>query len=113
MEAMEIAPEWDDVIASLQAREATYPLLHALIEPILRLIEMLRQDVRLAAARPGLSHLSVTLRVNGVARYVIGEWHDHEPRGYAVSYVDPPLELSEETIVSESQVASTIAEYLA
>lgn len=110
---MEITSEWDDVTASLQARKAAHPALQPLVEPMLRLVEILRADARLAAARPGLSHLSVTLRLNGIARYVIGEWHDREPRGYAVSYVDPPLELSDETIVPDSQVASTIAAYLA
>ena len=109
---MEITSEWDDVTAGLQARKAAHPALQPLVEPMLRLVETLRADARLAAARPGLSHLSVTLRLNGVARYVIGEWH-RELRGYAVSYVDPPLELSEETIVPDSQVASTIAAYLA
>src|ERR1043166_1016560 len=106
---MEITSKWDDVTARLQAQTAEHPSVQPLVEPMLRLVEILRADARLAAARPGLSHFAVTLRLDGIARYVISWWDDREPRGYAVSYVDPPLELSEEMIVPESQVASTIA----
>lgn len=104
---------WAQVTARLRDHENTHPELHPLVAPMLRLIDILREDLRMASVVPGLSHLSVTLRTPGHARYVIGEWHDREPRGYAISYVDPPLEVSGERIVPEAEVADTIAAYLA
>ena len=104
---------WARVTARLQDQESALPGLHRLVAPMLRLVDILREDPRLASVVPGLSHLSVTLRVHGIARYVIGEWQDREPWGYAVSFVDPPFEISGERIVPEAEVADTIVAYLA
>lgn len=104
---------WAQVTARLRDLTNIHPELHPLIAPMLRLVDLLREDPRFASVVPGLSHLSLTLRVPGISRYVIGEWQDREPGGYAVSFVDPPLEISGERTVAEAEVADAITEYLA
>jgi hypothetical protein len=104
--------EWDRVTARLRDLESTYSSLRSLVSPMLHLVEILRGDPRLEGVAPNLSHLSLTLRLPDIQRYVIGWWDDREPRRYAISFVDPPLEFSETTIVSEVEVAATVVAYL-
>ena len=109
---MATTDQWDRVTARLRDLENTHSSLRPLVSPMLHLVEILRGDPRLEGVGPNLSHLSLTLRLPDLQRYVIGWWDDREPRGYAISFVNPPLEFSETTIVSEAAVAATVVAYL-
>ena|ERR1051325_2838604 len=104
--------KWGPVSVRLQDLEKVHgPELHMLVSPMLRLVDLLRGDSRLEAVIPNLSHLSVTLRLSEISRYVIA-WYDGESSGYGISFVDPPFEFSDTSVVPEAQAVDTIVEYL-
>ena len=89
---------------------------HAEIRPIvvsmLRLVAALRADPRLDDIEPSVSLGSLNLKVSGSNRFVIVVWTEDEPRGFKVSFFDPPATFSETRIVPEAKVVAIIIDYL-
>jgi hypothetical protein len=108
---MALTVEWDRVSERFRYLER-YEALGPIVVAMLRLVAALREDPRLGDVEPSVSLGSLVLRLSGLERYVNVVWSEDEPQGFKVSFVDPPLEFSETTTVSEAKVVPTIVEYL-
>ena len=89
-----------------------YAAIRPVVVSMLRLVTALRDDPRLGDVEPGVSLGSLNLRVSGSNRFVVVVWTEDEPRGFKVSFFDPPDTFSETTVVPEAKVVAIIIDYL-
>lgn len=108
---MALTAAWALVSERLKDLER-YERLRSTIAAMLRLVAALRGDSRLDDIQPSISLASLNLRLSDSRRYVLVAWRDEEPRGFEISFVDPPLEFYETKQIGEAEVVATIVEYL-
>jgi hypothetical protein len=107
MAAIETA--WDDVTRRLVNLER-HPSLRPTIAAMHKLIAKLRNEPWLNTIEPGLSLASLSFRRPESVRLVMVSWRGDMT--FRVSFVDPPLEFSEQKEVGEADIISTIRHYV-
>jgi hypothetical protein len=108
---MAMTTEWDHVVTIFK-RMDQYTRARPTVAAMLRMVATLRRDPRLEAVVPNVTHASLTLRVTGSLRYIIVEWREEDPDNFAISFVDPPVDVSGEKVVPEAEAADTVVDYL-
>jgi hypothetical protein len=109
---MAMIAEWDNVVRRFQDLQQ-FASFRPTIDAMLWLVPLLRAESKLDAMAPNVSHAALTLRMPGEQRYVLVELRNEPLREFAISFVDPPLEISETKVVPWPQVVSTISDYVA
>jgi hypothetical protein len=106
---MAMTSTWDNVVERFQSLEQYAPL-RPIVDAMLDLVAVLREDPRLDGLSPDVSHAALTLRLGRHPRYVIVE--RGEVDGFAVSFVDGVMEFSDTRSVPEAEAVATIVEYV-
>ena len=101
--------EWDKVEEAFARLDRLRVLAPALVA-MRKLVEMIKLDASFADVHPIVSHVSLVLSRGPSKRRVDVSWRENSD--YAVSFVDPPLEFSEQQIVREDAVLRVLREYL-
>ena len=110
---MSVFDEWDwdkveQTFHSLEQHVRTRPV----VARMLGLTARLRDEPRLAAMVPVVSHFTLTLRAPGCTS-VVAVWCDESEGGaYKVAFVDPPLEFRQTKQFSDDDVVATVIEYV-
>lgn len=108
---MGIDTEWQRVNEQLLSLRH-FSRLQPTIDAMLRLAAEIRKDPRLRSIIPSVSLASLRLKRPDFKRYVLVAWNERETKKFEVSYVDPPLEVSDTTTVCEGNVVAIIVGYL-
>jgi hypothetical protein len=103
--------DWEAVERRYRSLEQ-YVFARPIVAAMLRLVTALRDDPRLTEVVPVVSHFMLTFRSTSGGRYVAVWCSDDKPRGYEVSFVDPPLELRQIKYVSDEHAAAAVIEYV-
>ena len=108
---MALTMEWESVKERFKDL-AKHPGLRPTVEKMQWLVGRLCEDPRMDGVAPHVSLGSLSLKPVDSKRSVMIAWNENEPGGYKVSYVDPPLEISETTRAPEAAVITVIMQYL-
>lgn len=108
---MAMTSKWDDAVRRFESLRV-HASLESAIDSMLRLIAVLLKDSRFFDVIPNVSHLALTLHLPAIQRYLAVEHSTADSGAFVVSFVDPPLELSEPRVVSEAEVIPALVLYL-
>lgn len=108
---MAVAEEWYEVDRALQRLEQ-----HSVLQPALvamrKVVKLVRHSPEFADVHPVVSHASLVLSHGSAQRRVYVSWQEGQVYSLSVSFVDPPLEFSEEQLVCEGDLHRALRDYL-
>lgn len=104
---MAIDDKWDETDKAFDLLEC-YRVIRPTLTAMRKLINMIQNDLAFEDAQPSVSMATLMLSRSQMNRRVMAAWSDDL---YHIAFVDPTMEISEYTSVSEDVVLRVLREY--